>query len=257
MIQTWAQQQITRFFGGRKLPSRMQCDEIAQSVSGASTISPVESPGSTSYTVVCQGRPKLQQDLVVSFREPGAVLDEEIVKLAREIHGDLVPESTCHGSVEGADPPLFIYSMLYLRGLSYIEVLAFEVEMDPDEEAKHKVFIKDLARYFARCWSSPQSVDRQTQAEQQEGIRKRLAQLLKESPSILSNSVMFELIDDLPRLFSQDYPQVLTHRDFSVTRFLVRCKGRRLRLLHNAHREVDKGFDIIDRPWVKPRGGKK
>lgn len=74
------------------------------------------------------------------------MLDEEMVKLAKEIHGDLVPESTCHGNVEGADPPLSIYSMPYLRGSSCIEVLAFQVEMDPEEEAKHRVFVKHLAR---------------------------------------------------------------------------------------------------------------
>lgn len=98
-----------------------------------------------SYTVVCNGCPG-SQDLVISFREPDAVLDEGMMKLAKEIHGDLVPESTCHGSLEGADPPLFIYSMLYLRGSSCIDVLPFQVEMDPSEEAKHEVFIKHLAR---------------------------------------------------------------------------------------------------------------
>ncbi|KAI0135525.1 hypothetical protein F4814DRAFT_444343 [Daldinia grandis] len=98
--------------------------------------------------------------------------------------------------------------MEYLRGSSHIEVLAFEVEMDPDEEVTHKVFVKDLA-----C---PQSADRQPQAEQQEGFCKRLAQLLKESPSILSNSVISKLIEDLPRLFNQYYPQVLTHEDFKL-----------------------------------------
>ncbi|GKT80885.1 Mus38-like protein [Colletotrichum tofieldiae] len=109
-------------------------------------ISPVDSPGSTSYTVICSGRPESQQDLIVSFREPGAMLDEEMVQLAKEIHGDLVPESTYHGNVDGADPPLSIYSMPYLRGASCIEVLAVQVNMDYEEEAKHGVFVKHLAR---------------------------------------------------------------------------------------------------------------
>ncbi|KAM5347022.1 hypothetical protein ACJ41O_010027 [Fusarium nematophilum] len=192
---SWAQQATDRFFSGRKSPSQMQCDEVAQSVSGASTVSPVDSPGSMSYTVICSGRPGPQQDLIVSFREPGAMLDEETVKLAREIHGDLVPESTCHGNMEGADPPLSIYSMPYLRGSSCIEVLAFQVGMDPDDEAKHGVFVKHLAR---------------------------LARLAEESPSsILPNLMLSKLIESLPSLFSQDYPQVLTHGDFSVTSILV------------------------------------
>ena len=69
-----------------------------------------------------------------------------MVRLAKEIHGDLVPDSTCHGNVEGADPPLSIYSVPYLRGSSYIGALPFQVEMDADEGAKHRVFVKDLAR---------------------------------------------------------------------------------------------------------------
>lgn len=63
----------------------------------------------------------------MSFREQGALLNEEMVKIAKDIHGDLVPESTFHGSVDGADPPLYIYSMPYLRGQSCIEALPFQV----------------------------------------------------------------------------------------------------------------------------------
>jgi hypothetical protein len=99
-----------------------------------------------SYTVVCDWRPGQQQDLVISFREQSAILDERIVSLAKAVHGDLVPESTCHGNLEGADPPLYIYSMPYLQGSSCIEVLGCEVEMDSAEQGKHKVFMKHLAR---------------------------------------------------------------------------------------------------------------
>lgn len=142
---SWAQEVVNRFFSGRKSHSQVQCDEIALCISGASAAVPVDSPGSMSYTVICSGCPGPQQKLVVSFREPEAILDDEMVKLAKEIHGGLVPVSTCHGNVEGADPPLSIYSMPYLRGSSCIEVPAFEVEMDSDEQAKHEVFVKHLA----------------------------------------------------------------------------------------------------------------
>ncbi|KAF7557034.1 hypothetical protein G7046_g6148 [Stylonectria norvegica] len=217
----WAQQQTSRFFSGRK-PSQTQCDEIAKAISGASAISPVDSPGSMSYTVICEGCPAPQQNSILSFRGSEAKLDDEVIKLAKEIHGGLVPLSTCHGSVEGADPLLMIYSMPYLRGSSLIEVLPFQVELDHDEEAKQITFVKHLARYFARCWSMPQSVDPETQAEQQEGIRKRLAQLAEASPScILPDLMLSELIEKLPSLFNGDHPQVLTHNDFSVTNILV------------------------------------
>lgn len=74
------------------------------------------------------------------------MLDDRMVELARKVHGYLVPESTCHGKVEGADPPLSIYSMTYLRGSPLLEVQSVEVEMNTDEEVKHERLIRDLAQ---------------------------------------------------------------------------------------------------------------
>ncbi|KAL7922790.1 kinase-like domain-containing protein [Trichoderma austrokoningii] len=224
---SWAQQETNRFFGDRKSPSQAQCNEIARAVFGASTVKLVDSPGSTSYTVICNRCSGSEQchDLVVSFREQGAMLNDEMVRLAKEIHGGLVPESSYHGTVDGADPSLLIYSMPYLRGEAYIQVSPYQVQMDPDEEARHTTFMKNLARYFARNWKNPQLVDVQTEAEQQQGIFKRLTKLVEvvgESQILApSKSMVSELIETLPLLFSQDYPQVLTHGDFSVTNILV------------------------------------
>ena len=142
----WAQQAVTHFFEARKHPTQSQCDQIAQSISGASEVHNVETPGSMSYTVICTGRPGGQQDLVVSFREPEAHVDEGMAKSAQAVHGDLVPEISRHGMVEGANPPLTIYTMPYLRGISCLDALLCQVEMDSAEEARHTRFIKDLAR---------------------------------------------------------------------------------------------------------------
>lgn len=77
-------------------------------------------------------------------------------------------------------------------------------------------------RYFARCWANSQPADRQTQLRQQEGIRTRLARLAEKLPSsILPDSGLSNLIENIPLLFSQGYPQVLTHGDFLVTNILV------------------------------------
>ncbi|KAG5657045.1 hypothetical protein KAF25_011214 [Fusarium avenaceum] len=152
----------------RKSPSQKQYDKSAESISGSLTGRPVDSPGSMSYTVVCRGRPEPEQDLVISFGESEAMLDEEIVKLAKQIHGNLVPE------------------------------------------------------YFARCWSRSLPFDHKIQAEKQEGIRKRFARLVDASPSSsLSTSMLSKLVENLPLFFSQNYPQVPTHNDFSVTNILL------------------------------------
>ncbi|KAF5023098.1 hypothetical protein F66182_4855 [Fusarium sp. NRRL 66182] len=202
---------------------RVLSGPAAQELSGAAAITPVDSPGSMSYTVVCSGCPGPLSDIIVSFREQCALLDGNMIELAKAIHGDLVPESTCKGIIEGSDPPLSIYSMPYLRGSSYIEALSFNVNLDPDEEAKHITFVKSLARHFARSWLGSQQIDHQTQQDlEEQQIQKRLYLLMQESSlSILFKSMISELIELLPSLFSQDYPKVLTHNDFSVTNILV------------------------------------
>lgn len=57
---------------------------------------------------------------------------------------------------------------------------------------------------------------------QRDRIRKQLTKLMEELPtSTLSKSTLSGLIDSLTSLFEQDYPQVLTHGDFSITNILV------------------------------------
>lgn len=106
----------------------------------------MDSPGSLSYTVVCKNYPGPQKNLIISFREPGGRLDDHMVELARKIHGELVPELTCHGNVECADPPLTIYSMTYLRGSALVEVQSVDIEMSSNKESRHERLVKHLAQ---------------------------------------------------------------------------------------------------------------
>lgn len=79
-----------------------------------------------------------------------------------------------------------------------------------------------VPRYFARCWSNPQSIDIEIQMAQLDRIRNQLTQLVEESPtSTLSRSTLSSLAESVNSLFDQNYPQVLTHGDFSVTNILV------------------------------------
>jgi hypothetical protein len=144
---SWAQQAVEQFFEGRKQPTQGQCDQIAQAVSGASDVHNVNTPGSMSYTVVCTGcEAEEGEDLVVSFREPEAHVDKTMGILAQAVHGCLVPAISFGGMVDGADPPLTIYIMPYLRGISCLDALACEVDMDKAEEAKHACFVQHLAQ---------------------------------------------------------------------------------------------------------------
>jgi len=78
-----------------------------------------------------------------------------------------------------------------------------------------------FTRYFARCWSQPQTVAASAQAEGQAGIRSRLASLRGSPSAVLPSAAILELENSLPMLFSQEYPQVLTHGDLSRTNILV------------------------------------
>ncbi|KAI1302017.1 hypothetical protein F5Y03DRAFT_215137 [Xylaria venustula] len=220
----WTEQVIDEFFAARKSPTRNQCDQLALSISNASAIRQVDVPGSLSYTVIgpktrSHGR-QHEEAIVVSFRSESG-LQGTIVELAKAIHGYLVPRPTYHGIVSGSEPPLGIYTMPLLPGIACLEALSYEVDMDSDEEGKHVCFVKHLARYFARCWSTPQSVEPQERFKHQAEISSRLA-ILKASPSVaVPMSMLSELETSLPLLFSSEHPQVLTHGDFSKTNILV------------------------------------
>lgn len=145
-VNSWAQQAVVQFFQHRNSPSQADCDQKARSITGASLIRPVDAPGTFSYTVICSSCPG-ERNVIVSFREPEARLDVAIVELARNIHGNLVPEMTDVGVMEDADPPLRIYIMQYLPGISCLDCLGGSVDMDANQENRHCSFIKSLARY--------------------------------------------------------------------------------------------------------------
>lgn len=145
---SWARQAVDRFFERRKCRTQTQCNQIARSISGFSNVYNVDTPGSMSYTVICQdGEAAAKQAIVVSFREPEAHLDQSMGELARAIHGPLVPKVSQQGMVDGADPPLAIYTMTYLPGISCLDALACQVDMDDVTEARHVCFVRHLSRF--------------------------------------------------------------------------------------------------------------
>ncbi|RHZ46582.1 phosphotransferase family protein, partial [Aspergillus thermomutatus] len=218
---SWTQQAIDRFFKTRESPTQSECDDHARKISGASAVQEIAVPGSLSYTVRCINFPDERRDLVVSFRQPESTLDQAVIKLARSIHGALVPEATFHGKMPDSNPPLLVYTMPYLPGIPCLEALGSKAELSLEEEGRHICFAKHLARYFARCWLNPQPVDPEVQADCQDRVYHRLMKIKNSSPSILPCTTIIELERSLPILFRQTYPQVLTHNDLSQTNILI------------------------------------
>ncbi|KAJ5725460.1 uncharacterized protein N7483_006817 [Penicillium malachiteum] len=218
---SWKEQEIDQFFERRQSTKQLECDEYAHKISGGS-IEAVGVPGSLSYTVLCTDCPREPRNLIVSLREVWSTLDTAITQLAKSIHGDFVPEASFHGEMPNSNPSLLVYTMPYLQGITCLEAFGSKLEMKPEEKAKHLRFFKDLARYFARCWSSPQPVDFQVQNGTQEEIHRQLTKVKSTHfESVLPDATILELQRSLPVLFQQTYPQVLTHNDISQTNILV------------------------------------
>ncbi|KAJ5654473.1 hypothetical protein N7490_001476 [Penicillium lividum] len=136
------------FFGHRKSPSATQCDDIAQSITGATKIIPVDGLNTMTYSVICNNCSSLPLDRIVIFRqETKAGPLGNVVKLAKETFGPLAPEPTYYDKVEGADPPLTLYITPCQPGISLLSALRCEVELSRQQKAKQASFIRDLARY--------------------------------------------------------------------------------------------------------------
>ena len=121
---------------------------------------------------------------MVSFREPEAHLDQGVYQLAQAIHSKLVPETSHNGIVDGADLPLTIYTMLYLRGMPCLDALTCRVEMDGGETDRHMCFIR-----HRRCLSKPQDTITEARTATLDVIQDRLALVRTSSSSILKQYV--------------------------------------------------------------------
>ncbi|KAI1325716.1 hypothetical protein F5Y16DRAFT_411241 [Xylariaceae sp. FL0255] len=185
--------------------------------------------GSLSYTVIASGITLTKT--IVSFRVPEQTLGTNLDKLAHIIHGDVVPQATCHGSVGtsgelGKGGPLSVCTMPYLPGKSYLEVKSAYGDLSPVELEKQMAFNKHLARYFGRAWLNPQHVE-PSQLEQQKGFVLEKLHVLEDHPGFgFLKPHIRELRSEsgLATLYSPQTRQVINHMDLSQTNILSRAK---------------------------------
>ncbi|KAK8035590.1 Protein kinase-like protein [Apiospora rasikravindrae] len=207
----------------RPKPSQKELDEYAASLVPGSTIHPVGMQGSLSYTVVAI---RAGRKIIVSFRMPGSKLGGRIEKAAQNVHGKLVPLATFHGTVPGESTyyePLEIYSMPCLEGRPYLEAVYFSHQERRHDIVKHTTFMKDLAKYFARCWNQPQAVNPRRLETNRKSVSQKLA-LLEDAPGygFLKNTItQLRSPQGVACLYSGAWPQVVTHGDLSQTNILV------------------------------------
>ena len=135
---------IAEFFS-QTSTTREACDIKAKDLVGGQAV-PVTVQGNCSYSVYAGPEFKF----VVQFRLKSLMLKSEIVTLAREIYGFLVPNASFHGQLGGdGKEPLFVYVMNRIQGISYLDfVLANGFPENSDENfVWRKTLMSDVARY--------------------------------------------------------------------------------------------------------------
>lgn len=146
-----------KHFRGRVPNGPDQLDKVAASLSGASRVEYILSvgcgdPPNWAYSVICSGRAKGKPNLTFSFEEAAYPPETSIMKLARKIHGDLIPaKETYYGIMEGSNPPLHMYSKI-----CYVDFSCDEYSMEsactvmkifpPDEKPRLLHYVRSLAR---------------------------------------------------------------------------------------------------------------
>lgn len=96
--------------------SKLQCDDLVRRRYGEQIL-PVKIQGSSSYTVIAGP----SGNKIIQFREQAALLDMNMLALAKQVHGDVVPRCSELGWVgEPNGSQLAIYEMDRLPGENYI-----------------------------------------------------------------------------------------------------------------------------------------
>ncbi|KAL7806370.1 hypothetical protein V8C44DRAFT_200796 [Trichoderma aethiopicum] len=192
--------------------SRAECDAFVRQRYGAAA-SPVAVQGLSSYTVIAG----VEGDKIIQFRQKDFPLNDRMVKLAKAVHGDLVPNCSHLGWIGDLNGSrLSIYEMNRLPGENYIttrsELSCFQ----------RRNTVDSLASFFADAWrwfttKGYEGADILTIKAACEARSEHLAKAL---PSRFL-PIITEIQTALPPLFDWSYPMVLTHGDLNEMNILV------------------------------------
>lgn len=136
------------FFDNRNSPSATQCDDIAQVITGATQVSPVDTLSTMTYCVICTNCSSLPSERIVLFRENNSKAKplDHIVQLAKDTFGPLAPESTYYGEVEKAEPPVSIYTMPCQPGTSLLSALPCQIDLPLKQKTEMVSLLRSLAK---------------------------------------------------------------------------------------------------------------
>ncbi|KAK3298466.1 uncharacterized protein B0H64DRAFT_75799 [Chaetomium fimeti] len=219
--------EIAAFFS-KTAVTRGTCDGLAKDLVGGDQAVPVAVQGACSYTVYAgQGL-----GYVVQFRLKSLELKGETAALARRIFGTLAPEVSFRrqlgeDSEAAGQEPLLVYVMTRIRGMSRLDfILAHGFpENSPENMARRKNLIQDVARFFAIAWKAPQAVEQDYLDHMAETFEKELQILLVALPDRF-HPIIRATLAALPSICS--LPTVLLHKDFGDCNIMVEDETCRL-----------------------------
>jgi hypothetical protein len=134
---------VNNFFLSHTSILREECDKLATSLLGG-PVSPVPIQGAFSYTV----QDRCKESRLVQFRTQCSVLDLNILRLAKTIHGRFVADCIYHQTI-GKTTLLHIYEIQKLPGLTYIEARCkrgISTCLSMEELCRQSNTVTDLAR---------------------------------------------------------------------------------------------------------------
>ncbi|KAH6634521.1 hypothetical protein B0J18DRAFT_22484 [Chaetomium sp. MPI-SDFR-AT-0129] len=139
-----------------------------------------------------------------------------ILASVQAVHPDFVANHSFHGTI-GESPALYVYSMNILPGDNYFD-LSLSLE---DDDVEHRLeTVRSLARFFAQSWQNGSRPEPKSISVTFEDCCSSFDYLSRTLPSRFQNLIT-QVKDSLPALFSEDYPLVLTHGDFSERNILA------------------------------------
>ncbi|TLD10180.1 hypothetical protein PgNI_05385 [Pyricularia grisea] len=198
----------------RTSATRAECDSFALETFGG-PVYPVAVQGATSYTVVAGQA----GDKIVQFREKDALLDMQILELAKRIHGGVVVCASMLGWIgDNAGPQLAVYAMDKIPGDNYVLARSTLAE----DRLLHLETIRGLAGFFAQAWREPIPSD-------QVDVDAMIAEILSSLENLGSSGILTpslqtllaKVINHIPTLFSKEFRLALTHSDLNELNILV------------------------------------
>ncbi|KAF1950266.1 hypothetical protein CC80DRAFT_456045 [Byssothecium circinans] len=212
---------IDRFFSDAGASSsKIQCDDFVRRRYGGGgdggdggQIRPAGIQGVTSYTVIAGP----SGNKIIQFREQTALLDMNMLELAKEIHGEVVPRCSELGWIgDPSGSPLAIYEMDRLHGENYIMA---RPSLTHDKRLNT---VHSLASFFAQSWQKGKLASSRlaNMSAISTECYARFEYLADAIPKRFLPAVT-EIQAALPALLDGCYPVVLTHGDFNEVNILV------------------------------------